>query len=382
MGALKVLITNNSLRGRTGSELYARDIALGLLARGHTPIVYTPRAGELARELRRETVPVVEDLAQVGAPPDLIHGQHHAETMTALLYFRETPAIFFCHGWLPWDEMPPRFPRVLRYVAVDETCRDRLLWEHAVPAERVHVVLNFVDLERFRPRPPLPDAPRRALLFSNYAGEATHLGAVREACARAGLKLDVVGQGVGRVAREPEKLLGGYDLVFAKARCALEALAVGAAVVLCDAAGLGPLVTAAELERLRRLNFGVRALSGELRPEDIAAQIARYNARDAAEVSRQIRATAGRGAAVDEIIALYREVVAEHRARPRDEAAEWRAAADYLRALLADVRDQREQLERKEEAIANSTAVRLRRRFFSVPLLGPLARAAARRLAR
>ena len=381
MRSLRVLITNNSLRGRTGSELYARDIALGLLERGHTPILYAPRAGELARELRRETVPVVEDLAQVGAAPDLIHGQHHPETMTALLHFPETPAVFFCHGWLPWDERPPRFPRVLRYVAVDDTCRDRLLWEHAVPAERVRVILNFVDLERFRPRPPLPPRPRRALLFSNYADEGTHLGAVREACARAGIELEVVGRGVGRVTREPEKLLGGFDLVFAKGRSALEALAVGAAVVLCDASGSGPLVTAAELPRLRRLNFGVRALAGELRPEALAAQLARYDAGDAAEVSRLIRAGAGRAEAVEEVIELYREVVAEHAARPRDEAAEWRAAADYLRDLLADVRRQHEQIERREGDIAGSTAVRLTRRFLSVPVVGPLARAVARRLA-
>src|SRR2546430_4332475 len=32
----------------------------------------------------------------------------------------------FCHGWLPWEETPPHFPRILRYVAVDHTCRDRL----------------------------------------------------------------------------------------------------------------------------------------------------------------------------------------------------------------------------------------------------------------
>jgi hypothetical protein len=374
MDSLNVLITNSSLRGRTGSELYARDVALGLLARGHTPILYAPRAGELARELRRATVPVVEDLARVGAPPDLIHGQHHPETMAALFHFPDTPAVFFCHGWAPWDEQPPRFPRILRYVAVDDTCRDRLLWEHAIPEERVRVVLNFVDLERFAARPPLPPVPRRALLFSNYATEATHLGAVREACARAGLELDVVGLGVGHVEREPERLLGRYDLVFAKGRSALEALAVGAAVVLCDATGSGPLVTTAELERLRRLNFGVRALTGELRPDLLAAQLARYDARDAAEVSERIRAAAGQREAIEEVVRVYREVVAEHRARPRDEAAEWRAAADYLRTLLADVRDQHEQLERREADIANSAAVRLRRRLLNAPLLGPLLR--------
>jgi hypothetical protein len=40
------------------------------------------------------------------------------------------------------------------------------LWEHGLDKERVHVILNFVDLERFKPRPPLPHHPAR-IVFSN-----------------------------------------------------------------------------------------------------------------------------------------------------------------------------------------------------------------------
>src|SRR5439155_22994865 len=144
------------------------------------------------------------------------------------------------------------------------------------------------------PRPPLPARPARALVFSNTASDHTHVGAVREACARAGIALDVVGRDAGNPSSSPEALLGAYDLVFAKARAALEALAVGAAVVLCDAAGAGPMVTTAALDRVRALNFGVRTLREPLAPEVIAREIARYDAADAARVSRRIRAEAGR----------------------------------------------------------------------------------------
>lgn len=362
MTGLRVLITNHSLARRSGTEVYVRDLALGLLRRGHTPVLYTTRAGEAARRLRDATVPVVEDLGKVSAPPDIIHGQHHAETMTALLHFNETPALFFCHGWLPWEETPPRHPRILRYVAVDDTCRERLLCEAGVPEERTRVILNAVDLARFRPRTPLPPRPRRALLFSNSA--YAHAGVVREACARAGITLDVAGGERG--LEEPEKVLGEYDLVFAKARCALEALAVGASVVLCDAAGAGPLVTSADLARLRRLNFGIRTLRNELRPETLAREISRYDASDAAEVSRRVRACADQEEAVDELVSLYREVVEEFRAAPRDAAAEGRAAAEYLRWLAA--------------SLDNTTTARLRERVLGLPLFGALARAAARRL--
>ena len=332
MGGLRILITNNSLAMRAGSELYVRDLATALLARGHTPIAYSTELGDVARELRAATVPVIDDLEALGAAPDLIHGQHHLETMTAILRFPGVPAIYVCHGWAPWQEAPPRSPRILRYVAVDHACRDRLVFEHGISEERVRVLFNFVDLERFAPRAPLPARPTRALVFSNAASERTHVGVLREACARAGIALDVVGLDAGNPSSSPETLLGAYDLVFAKARAALEALAVGAAVVLCDAAGAGPMVTTAALDRLRALNFGIRTLREPLVPEVLAREIARYDPADAAQVSRRIRAEAGREAAVDEIVGIYGEVLAEH-ARHSEDREDTRAASLYLQWL-------------------------------------------------
>jgi hypothetical protein len=65
MAGLTVLITNNTLAPRAGTEMYVRDLALGLQRRGHSPVVYTTRAGEVARELRRATVPAAEYLRRV-----------------------------------------------------------------------------------------------------------------------------------------------------------------------------------------------------------------------------------------------------------------------------------------------------------------------------
>jgi len=365
---LRVLITNRVLASRTGTELYVRDLAAGLLERGHLPIVYSPLLGPVAAEVRAATIPVVDDLARIGAAPDVIHGQHGPETLAALLAFPGVPAVAFCHSWIGWPDVPVRFPRVLRHVAVDDTCRDRLLFEHGIPEDRVHVALNAVDLERFRPRGPLPARPRRALVFSNAAGgRGSHLAAVREACEGAGIALDVAGSASGNTLRRPEEVLGRYDLVFAKARAALEAMAVGAAVVLCDAQGAGPLVTTANLPRLRALNFGMRVLREPPTARGLAREIAGYDAADAAAVSRRVREGAGRGALVDELVALYREVIAEHRAGPPDDpAAESRAAAAYLQWLAP----------RLHERDMLKTGFQ---RLLGAPVLGRLIRARARR---
>ncbi len=333
MSGLRVLITNITLATRTGTELYVRDLATGLLDRGYTPMVYSPELGPLAHELRAAAVAVVDDLGALPASPEVIHGHHNLPTMRALLRCASAPAVFFCHDSRSWHDSPPRSPRVRRYVAVDLACRDRLVLRHGIAEDRIRLLPNFVDLKRFAPRGPLPPSPTRALVFSNKARERTYVGAVREACARAGIALDVVGAGVGAVCEKPEELLGRYDLVFAKGRCALEAAAVGAAVVLCDAVGAGPMVTSGELDWLRPANFGRRVLSRPVDPEVVGREIARYDPDDAAEVSRRIRATMGRDAAIDGITSLYQEVVAEHSGRGGyGSAPGWRAAA-HLQVL-------------------------------------------------
>jgi hypothetical protein len=338
MAGLKILITNTTLAERSGSVLYVHDLAMQLLARGHTPIVYSRHHGAMVEEFRNATIPVIDDLDNLGAAPDVIHGHHHLETMTALLHFPGTPAVYVCHDWWHDRDRPPRFPRIRRYLAVDRPCLDRMIYEEGIPASQARIRLGFVDLARFQPRPPLPERPGRALLFSNYGEEGPYLDAVRGACRAAGLGLDVLGLRFGNADPRPERLLGQYDIVLAKARAAMEAACVGCAVVIHHVRHVGPLVTAAEVERLLPLNFGIRAMTPPLSPAEVAvrleSELRRYDRDDAAEVSRRVRATVGAEEAVDELLALYREVIAEQAAdRETGRDAELRAAARYLTRL-------------------------------------------------
>ena len=327
---LNVLLTNITLASRTGTEVNVRDIARELSRRGHRPVVFSPDPGEMAEEIRASSLPVVSDLGAVAARPDVIHGHHHAETMAALLRFPGVPALFFVHDYRAWHDVPPRFPRVRRYVAVDETVRDRIVLEHGIPEERTRLLLNAVDLERFPRRGPLPEKPFRALVYSRSVTEAGAMAEIRRACERLGVELDAKGGGVGPVVTRPEALLGRYDLVFAKARCALEALAVGAAVVLCDEAGMGELVTTRNLDALRALNFGRRALRHPVHADRLLEEIARYDAADAGAVTGWIRAEVGIRGSVDALLAIYAEAIEEEKASPSDPAEEMRALGRYL----------------------------------------------------
>ncbi|SCX63032.1 glycosyltransferase [Nitrosospira sp. Nsp1] len=365
---MRVLITNNTLDNRAGSEVYVRDLALALLRRGHNPVAYSTRLGMVANELREATIPVIDDLRLLTAVPDIIHGQHHLDAMTAMLHFPDTPAVYFCHGWLPWEEMAPHFPTIQRYVAVDDLCRERLQCIHGIPGERIRMIRNFVDLRRFALRGELPATPRRALVFSNYINEDGCLGILRQACADRGIELDAIGLSVGHSEARPEQILGQYDIVFAKARCALEALACGTALIACDAAGLGGMVTPGNYERFRALNFGIRTLRDPITIETITREIDLYDAIGARGVTQRVRSEAAMEPAIDQIIDVYREAVDAHLAaqatkhpeKEHDYRAHFLTASDYLRGVADFTKGRYRAEQERDQAWVEATAQRLR----------------------
>lgn len=331
---------------------YVRDLALELQRLGHAPTVFSSIGGSVGDELRAAGIVVSDRLARLQMP-DIIHGHYRAPTMLAVKHWPTVPAIHICHDHLSPHDRTPRHERIRRHFGVSRLCVQRLV-DEGVPLDRVALLPNFVDTARFLPRLPLPRRPRRALVFSNYANEESHLPAVREACVAAGLELDVAGAGVGNVLEQPERVLGSYDIVFAKGKAAIEAMAVGSAVVLCDYAGVGPMVTAAQFDWLRDRNFGFEALREPLGKAPILHEIDRYDRDEAARVRDLIRERASLEGTVQRLVATYREVLAEYRrevpTRGRRQAAEraWRERF-FLRlywAWMSIPRHRRERIKR------------------------------------
>jgi len=372
---VRVLITAASLDAVGGVQIYVRELAAWLLAHDHSPVVYAPRLGDAAAQLRRLTIPVIDDLSTMAVAPDVIHGNGPVETMIAMLHFSAAPALFTCHAWRGPTGRPPHFPRLLRCVAVDDTCADRLRHEEGVPPGQLTVLLNGVDVTRYPARTtPLPPRPRRALVFGNAAHETTHLPAIREACRRSGIEVvDVAASSSGTFVDAPETILGDYDLVFAKAKCALEAMASGAAVILCDVAGVGGMVRSADVARLRRQNFGARTLVHAVETEVLAREIAAYDAADAAVVSDTIRRTAASDDLHARIAELCEELIVEQARTPIDREAEGRAAAAFLRLVTASDSEQTSRL---------NLVVQATHRVLQAPVVGPVLTRAARWLVR
>ena len=303
---LTVLITNIELSGRSGTEIVTRNLALGLLARGHLPIVYTNALGSIADELRRASIPVITDITQVAEKIDVIHGHHTSVTAIAATRFPQVPAVFLAHDFASWFDTPPLLPSIQRYIAVDQAVASRLTAEHGLSPDRVGVILNAVDMHRFTPGPALPPRPMRALAFAKNFG---HLEAITEACAARGIALDTAGSMGARVLDNPEAELPKYDLVFASALTALEAMACGRAVISCDGRGLAGLVTTSNYERWRPLNFGARTLLRAVNTDNVLSEIDRYSARDAAALMELVRQDADLEKWLDTLERLYYECI-------------------------------------------------------------------------
>jgi glycosyltransferase involved in cell wall biosynthesis len=324
-----ILLTNIWLEDFAGSEVVVRDLSLGLLRRGHRPIVYASKLGAIASEIATHGVPVIDDLRRLAERPDLIHAHHAVPCGEAIIRFPDVPALQTCHAFESWIEGPAHFPQIGCYVAVDEACRDRLVHLEGIAPERVTVLPNAVDLRRVPPRPrPLNERPRRAVAF----GKAAAVPQLRAACEQRGIAYEAIGRAGGRVTPRPEQELVGFDLVFASARAALEALCCGCAVIVCDARGFGGLVTSDNFAAMRARNFGLRCLGESVTLDRCLTEIDRYDPVDAASVVERARREADLEHLLDAFEKLYRELLT---CRPTfDRGAHETALARFLHDYL------------------------------------------------
>ena len=304
---MRVLITNLRMAGFSGSEVAAELAADGLRRAGHEPVIYAPALGEQAERMRVRGHVVADRLSAIPFKPDVIHAQHSSPTLMAMTAFPDVPAVHVCHSARFAQEAPILHPQVRRFVAVDDLCRQRCLADGA-PADRLSIVHNPVDLLRFVERPPLPDRPRKALLLTKTKDQRQ---AVAVACKARGIAFDELGSAVGNVAPNLEAILPQYDVVFATARMALEAAAVGCAVIVADGRGVRGMLTSEAWPEWRLQNLGAGLLVDPVTSDALIKALDAYDPKDAAQVTRQVRADADLTDYVAAMTRLYHAAIEE-----------------------------------------------------------------------
>lgn len=336
---MRILFTNNTLAHRGGSELAVLDLAARLKRKGHRPVAYSQDLGEVARELMQGGIPVIADLDVLQERPDIIHGHHHLETMAACLRFPDVPAIYVCHGWLPWVELPPTFATIMAYVGVGDVTRERIVTSVRLAGRPALVVPTFFDEERFQPKETIAARPRRALVYNNALTPQHQLVKnIAAACRKHNISLDLRGVALGMATNRPDALLHGYDLVFAVGRSAIEAMACGCAVIVCDDSGVARMAKPGDIADDGHNILNIYERSRERNSQAcLGAEIDRYDPSDIALLRDEVRSRRSLSAALARFEDIYANAIQRFAdLGPIDPRHLLGEASGYLR-WLADV---------------------------------------------
>ncbi len=180
---MKIAIVRTSLHRGSGQVQHIKELASQLRKRGHSLTVYSRSI-----EADMEPIPTVNVLTPCGNIPfirhftfpiafrrrltdaDLVHTQYHPDIFAGNYLRRRdgTPHVFTYHGFAPigvWRSAKQRIKMVDhrigtflglrggvdRIIAVSHFLRRELEKRYFVDPEKIHVIYNGVDLERFKP---------------------------------------------------------------------------------------------------------------------------------------------------------------------------------------------------------------------------------------
>ncbi|HEU4789692.1 MAG TPA: hypothetical protein VFS71_08415, partial [Flavobacterium sp.] len=183
--------------------------------------------------------------------------------------------------------------------------------------EDVEVIYNWANTNRFRLKEKINSHPKKALVFSNYLNENNIYPEIKGACVELGIELEIIGSSSGNPCLKPEEILQKYDLVFAKAKAAIEAMATGAAVIVCDYRGLGGMVTSSNMKHFRAFNFGMKLMTNSPVKNNLIKEINKYNSSEIIKVSEYIIKESDFFSIVTRLERIYSELIIDFKNKKR-----------------------------------------------------------------
>lgn len=336
---MKILITNHTLRQRGGSELFTAEIALALRSRGHDICVFSTDQGEVSNKLAKQNIPIINDPADCPFIPDIIHGQHHLETMAALCLWPDTPAIYMIHGSAPWEELPPSHPRIMQYLA--PSCHFGWIIEQncGVDKNSLGIIRNFYDSDRYTTIRPSEEKTGKALLFHNTipAGGKTWT-TLKTACEQLNLSLEGVGAGFEKIIKNPGAMLPDYDVVFAAGRSAIEAMACGCTVILIGADTMTARVHPGNYDALMEFNFCPHDKDKTIESSFILAQLQLVNSDESAAVTARVREELSIDNTLSALEKFYQKAIENFASCDQKKANDEKLTGAYLLSLATMIK--------------------------------------------
>ncbi len=301
---MRILLTNQALADRAGSESYLETIAVELLQLGHDVVVWSPMLGGVAAQLEADGCMVSDDLEKI-ADVDVVHAQHASTALAVRARFPGVPMVFASHSWSLDVEDPPALASPAVLLAFNDTVLTRLqaseLGER-IPIHRLRQPVAMYALDNRRE--PIREQPLTAVAIGRDLGVRVEM--LDAACRACGIRLDVYGR--DNALADPTAVMMESDIVFAVGRTALEAMVLARAAFVFGESGSAGFINAERYPELESIGF-TPAASPPMSVEGIIEELRRYD-RSLGALGRELtgRHHIARAHAA-ELVAIYTSVL-------------------------------------------------------------------------
>jgi hypothetical protein len=170
-------------------------------------------------------------------------------------------------------QLPPQLDGIVDMIVALSDRYARLARACAVNAQVVRLRVP-IDSDRLIPVAPIRQRPRRAVLLGNYRDRDE---LISEAWCRHGVEVTRVGGHTNRQRYDLGAALADADIVVAKGRAALDAMACGRAVYVFDVFGGDGWVTPASYAALEADNFAGQATGRVIGEAELVRDLADYD---------------------------------------------------------------------------------------------------------
>jgi hypothetical protein len=311
-----------------GTEAHLLTLGEHLQRLGHEVAVYSPETGSYADHLAARGIEVYERLRTLPADCDVVFSQDTLVAHDLARRYESAAHVFRVCGDMYDFQLPPQLEGVVDAIVVlsDRYARAAKGCAARTPVVRLRVP---VDVDRLVPLGCIRERPRRAVLLGNYP-QRHH--AVRCAWGRHGVEMLTVGNVQGsQQSFELATALADADIVVAKSRAALDAMACGRAVYIYDCFGGDGWVTPRSYPALEADNFAGLASERVIGVTELERDLADYSPA-MGSVNRDL--IVQHHNARDHVLAFL-DAIAEHLEAPPKERRERPAPLRELARLTA-----------------------------------------------
>ena len=270
---MRFVMANRLLDHAGGTEVHLLTVAEQLQRLGHEVCMYSPKLGPFADHVRRRGVDIAAELR------DLPEGCDVVLTQDALVVYdlaERYPSAFHAFricGDVFDFQLPPQLDGIVDMIVALSDRYARLAGACAVNAPVLRLRVP-IDSDRLLPVAPIRPRPQRAVLLGNYPDRDQ---LVRDAWERNGVEVIRVGAHPTRQRYDLSAALADADIVVAKGRAALDAMACGRAVSLFDVFGGDGWVTPSSYAAIEADNFAGQATSRVIGIAELERDLADYD---------------------------------------------------------------------------------------------------------